>query len=172
MKVIGCVAFGVTIDDFQSELSMVDKFKILHDSSTTYELTNPKTLILSSWTWFKFSLINLRPRATSRSTLSHDDRIYIYLLTYHFRINFPKTIFSHLKYSIEISKTHLQSYIPYGRIMSEIIFREGIWEMEKRIGPEHSLVETICARMDTIEDLDDWNTGHLVHKESLSCYVN
>ena len=96
-KVIKCVSSGVTIDDFQTDLNMVERCRILFDDSTPFEPNNPEKLLPSARTWFRFSLTNLRPRATARSTLSQDDRIFVFLLTHHFKINLPKTIFNHLK---------------------------------------------------------------------------
>ena len=155
VEVTGCIASGLTIDDFQTDLSLIEKFRALQDSSTSLEPTCPETLLPTPKTWFRFSLTNLRPRATARSTLSHDDRIFIYLLTNHFKINLPKTIFDHLKYSLEITRTRHIFYIPYGRILSEIFIKEGIVEAVKKIGLEHSLIEERCERVNSVEEFDD-----------------
>ena len=154
-KVINCVCSGVTIDDFQTDPSMVERCRILFDDSTPFEPNNPEKLLPSARTWFRFSLTNLRPRATARSTLSQDDRIFVFLLTHHFNINLPKTIFNHLKHSIEVSRNQIQSYIPYGRIISEIMFKEGFWGLLSRVGPAHSVIEERCARVDSVEEFDD-----------------
>lgn len=133
----------------------MDFFRILCYNSIQYEPNNPENQLPYARTWFRFSLTNLRHRASEINTLSHDDIIFIYLLSYHFRINLPKTIFNHLKYSIEISRTHVHSYIPYGRILSKIMFRRRIREIVKSIEPEHVMFKTICDRVDEVKDFDD-----------------
>ncbi|CAI8593751.1 unnamed protein product [Vicia faba] len=148
VRVTGCVSSGVTIDEYQSYLSIVERFRVLHDSSVSYEPTNPGTLLPSAKTWFRFSLSNLHPQATARRTLSHDDIIFVFLLIHHFKINLPKTILIRLKHAIEISRTQTQSYIPYGRILSEIMIQDKIWELIKNNGPDNALVEERCARDD------------------------
>ena len=154
-KAINRVSSGVTIDDFQTDLSIVERCRILFDDSITFEPNNPEKLRPSARTWFRFSLTNLRPRATARSTMCQDDRIFVFLLTHHFKINVPKTIFNHLKHSIEVSRTQIQSYIPYGRMISEIMIREGFWGLLSSVGPAHSVIEERCARVDSVEDFDD-----------------
>lgn len=42
VKATGCVSFGVTIDDFQSDLRFVKSFKTLFDDSVPYEPNNPE----------------------------------------------------------------------------------------------------------------------------------
>ena len=125
-KVTECVSEGVTVEDFQTNLGLLEKFKILFDSSAPYEPNNPEYLLPHNKILFQFSLSNLRPRANARGTMSQEDRVIVFLLSYHFKINLPKTIFNHLKYSIAASRKQSQAYIPYGRILSEIIFQEGI----------------------------------------------
>lgn len=111
-EVTKCASSGATIDHYQSRLSTVESFRILHDSSIPYEPNNPENLLPYAQAWFRFSLTNLCPRETARSTLSHDDKIFIFLLSYHFRINLHKTIFNHLKHSIEVSRTQIHHFIP------------------------------------------------------------
>ena len=61
VKATGCVASSVTTDDFQTDLGLVEKFRVLHDVSATYEPTNLENLFPTPKTWFRFSLTNLRP---------------------------------------------------------------------------------------------------------------
>ena len=81
--------------------------------------------------------------------------VFVFLLAHHYKINLPKTIFNHLKESIKVSRAQPESYIPYGRILYELMVREGIWETLRINGPEGALAEDKCARVDDVEDFED-----------------
>ena len=112
---------------------MSEKFVSLHDMSSGYEPINPENLLPIPKAWFKLTVSNFLPRGENQDILRYDDQAFIYLLMNDIRVNLPQSIFNCLWKSISESRNRIKSYIPYGRVLSEIFFQEGIVDIIKEM---------------------------------------
>ena len=148
----GCENVGVTIDIVKSRFTMSEKFAPLHDLSLGYDPISPENLLPTPKAWFKLIVSNFLPRGENQDILRYDDQAFIYLLMNDIRVNLPQSIFNCLWKSISESRNQVKSYIPYGRVLSEIFFKEGIVDiLKERIAedgpencPENCLLKTKC----------------------------
>ena len=73
--------------------------------------------------------------------MRYDDQTLIYLLMNDTQVSLPQSIFISLWKYISESRNRIKSYIPYGRVLSEIFFQEVmvdfIKEMIAEDGPEN-----------------------------------
>ena len=141
---IGCENIGVTVEYVKSWYIISEQLISLHNTSTSYEPINPENLLPIPKAWFKLLLTNFRPREENKDILFYDDWVFIFLLMDQMRINLPRTIFNFLQKSIIVSRNQTKSYIPFGRVLSEIFFKEGIVEFVRRNGPENGLLKKNC----------------------------
>ena len=78
-----------------------------------------------------------------KDVLTHDDRVFIFLLMNRMRVNLPQTIFDLLLKTITNLKNgdFIKPYAPFGRVLSEILFSEGIVGKIKRTGPQAGMLK-------------------------------
>ena len=123
---------------------MIENASAIFDLSVRYQPTNPNNLLPIVKVWFQLVLSNLCPRGINLNTLTHDDRLLVHLLVNHERVNLPQTIFNHLRYSIVVSREEYHSFIPFGRVLSALLFKAEIIKDIRINGPEYALVEKRC----------------------------
>ena len=118
----GCENVGITVDTVKSRFTMSEKFVSLHDLSLGYDPIKPENLLPTPKAWFKLIVSNFLPRGENQDILRYDDQAFIYLLMNDIRVNLPQSILNFLWKSILESRNQIKSYIPYGRVLSEIFF--------------------------------------------------
>ena len=78
------------------------------------------------------------------NSLTHDDKLLVYFLVNHVRVNLSQTIFNHLRYSITIYINQHQSILPFGRVLSALFFNADIIRDVRFNRPENALEEERC----------------------------
>ena len=118
----------------------------IFDASSEFVSTNPEYLKLFSKDWFRFILTNICPRGVNKNVLTNYEKILIFCLLKLISINLPQIIFNHLKESITSSINLNKSFIPYGRILSEMFVQGEIIRIIRKVhvGPSDALKEDVC----------------------------
>ncbi|CAI8595074.1 unnamed protein product [Vicia faba] len=76
--------------------------------------------------WFQLLVINLCPREKDLETLTWYDKNLLLFHTYNMRFILPLTIFNFLKEIIKTFREETNFLIPYGRVISELLYKLGI----------------------------------------------
>ena len=142
-RAIGCKNTGFTVDYIKSRYLINEELTSLHNTSSGYEPLNPENLLLVPKTLFKLLLTNFLPRGRIKDVLTHDDRVFIFLLMTRMRVNLPQTIFDFLLKTITNFKNgdFIKPCVPFGRVLSEIFFLEGIVDGIKKTGPKVGMLK-------------------------------
>ena len=153
-EAIKCAQTGVTVDEFHHYYYLYkDLCEIFHPVNSTQDSNSPEGLLDITKHWYIVLINNIRPRKVDQNVVNHDDKVFLYFVLNKIRVNLPQTIFNYLKNCVDISRGQFKSYIPYGRILSALIFKEGLMEIFQRLGPRYAIEEEKCEEVEMREDL-------------------
>jgi len=69
---------------------------------------------------------NLLPKGGGGDQPSLDHRVFLHFVITEEKANIPKYIFNHMMWALKDSQVGKRSWIPYGRLLSEIFYQGGI----------------------------------------------
>ena len=153
-EAIKCAQTGVTVDEFHHDYCLYEDLReIFHPVNSIPESNSPEGLLDITKHWYIVLINNIRPKKVDRNVVNHDDKVFLYLVLNKIRINLLQTIFNYLKNCVDNSRGQFKSYIPYGRILSALIFKEGLMEIFQRLGPSYAIEEEKFEEIEMKEDL-------------------
>ena len=110
----------------------VDMFPNVPNSLFRYDPLSSDHLKPLAEIWFQFLLKNIHPRGEDLDKVFPMDMCLLYCLRKSIPIHLSSLIFNHLKLSILASKNSQKSFIPYGRVLSELFELAGMIEIVQR----------------------------------------
>jgi hypothetical protein len=129
-QVIGCDEEGIDIEKYKYNSPLTSSVnKQLYDFSDNKAETSSLKPIINLW--YKILASNLMPKPEHTRLALNIDKHFLYFLKLRVKINLPITIFNYMKSCIEMSQIGKSGFIPYGRVISELLIHQGIVKKAK-----------------------------------------
>lgn len=124
IDIIKCEEDGVDIECYETNLTFHKDIlfiaKSIGNPSKVSNLTHATSL------WYQLIITNFLPRDQNSPFLSMDDKHLIYFIISRVKVNLHLTIFNCMKEKIMTSREVEFSFIPFGRVLSEMFVQKGI----------------------------------------------
>ncbi|CAJ2669880.1 unnamed protein product [Trifolium pratense] len=152
-ELIRCSEKGIDIEKYRYnsglEPSIIRK---LYDFSGNK--TETKSLKPVANLWYKILVSNFMPKEETGLALTIDKH-FLYFIMMKQKINLPLTIFNYMKSCIEISRKGNLDFIPYGRVISELLNQRGIVKKARCSRITDYLAKSWGSPLQTVEEREE-----------------
>lgn len=97
--------------------------------------------------WHQLLVSNFQSREDALETLTYVDKYLIFFILSRTRVNYPLTIFNFLRQKMVTSHEGVSSLIPFGMVLSKLLFQQGIIENVQKDGLTEALETTWSQRL-------------------------